>query len=71
MTKKCKQQDVFHLPLKPKDTATQTEGCRRTDPVSCGNNSLPEVCAFVRKDGICLKPSRSWQKQYDHLRGVS
>jgi hypothetical protein len=71
MKKKHKQQGVFHAPLKPKDTANQTEGCRHTNPSICGSNSIPEVCAFVREDGMCLKPPKSWPKQFEHLRGKS
>lgn len=68
MTKKTKQQGIFHASLKPKDTASQTEGCRHTNPSICGNNSLPSVCAFVREDGMCLKPPKSWAKQFIHLK---
>lgn len=67
MTKIQKQQGIYHAPLKPKDTASETEGCRHTNPYICGNNSLPEVWAFVRKDGMCLKPPKSWPKQYERL----
>lgn len=62
---------IFHAPLKPNDTASQTEGCRHTNPDICGSNSVPHLCAFVRKDGICLKPPRSWGKQYLLLKGNS
>jgi len=64
-----KNQGVFHAPLKPKDTAIETEGCRHTNPGICANNSLPNVCAFVRTDGMCLKPPKSWPKQYKLLEG--
>ncbi len=63
-----KQQGIFHAPLKPKDTATQTDGCRHTNPNICANNSLPKVCAFVRGDGMCMKPPTSWAKQFKHLK---
>lgn len=63
-------QGIFHAPLKPKDTAKQTEGCRHSNPQICGNHSIPEVCAFVRSDGICLAPPRSWAKQYEHLKSL-
>lgn len=49
------------------DTATQTEGCRHTNPEICSNNELSGVCAFVREDGICFRPPRSWAKQFTHL----
>ncbi len=68
MSNKNKQQGIFHAPLKPKDTATQTEGCRHTNPSICGSHSLPEVCAFARADGMCLRPPRSWAKQFERLK---
>lgn len=68
MPKKNKQQGIFHEPLKPKDTATQTEGCRHTNPSICGSHYLPDVCAFARSDGMCLKPPRSWAKQFEKLK---
>ena len=68
MNKKSNQQSVYHAPLKPKDTATQTEGCRHTNPTICGSNLLPKVCAFVREDGMCLKPPKSWPKQFERLK---
>jgi hypothetical protein len=71
MTPKRKQQGIFHSPLNPKDTATQTEGCRHTNPDICANNALPNVCAFVRSDGVCLKPPKSWAKQFNRLKEAS
>ena len=68
MKKKSKQQRAFHEPLKPKDTAAQTDGCRHTNPSICGSHQLPTVCAFARKDGMCLKPPRSWAKQFEKLK---
>jgi len=65
------QPGIFHVPLKPKDTETETEGCRHTNPQICASNSLPKVCAFVRSDGMCLKPPVSWKKQFKHLAGES
>jgi len=62
-----KQQGVFHETLKPKDTEKQTEGCRHTNPNICASNSVPRVCAFVRSDGMCLKPPQSWAKQFKVL----
>lgn len=59
----------FQAPLNPKDAATETEGCRHTNPGICANNSLSNVCAFVREDGMCLKPPKSWPKQYKLLKG--
>lgn len=58
---------VFRAPLRPRDTEKQTVGCRYTNPDICAKHSLPSVCAFVREDGICLSPPKSWPKQYRHL----
>jgi hypothetical protein len=58
----------FHAPLQPKDTATETEGCRHTNPDICGKHSLDGVCAFVRPDVICKAPPASWPKQFVKLR---
>jgi len=67
MTQKFKQEGIFHAPLKPKDTAIQTDGRRHTNPSICGRNSLPTICAFVREDGMCLKPPLSWLKQFERI----
>lgn len=67
MTPNQRQKDVFHAPLKPGDSATQTVGCRHTNPNICANHSLPKVCAFARPDGKCLKPPVSWPKQFTVL----
>ena len=58
---------VFHAPLNPQDTQSQTVGCRHTSPDICGKNSMANVCALVRSDGICLSPPRSWPKQFIKL----
>ncbi len=58
---------VFHAPLNPQDTQRQTVGCRHTNPDICGKNGMADVCAFVRSDGICLSPPRSWPKQFTKL----
>ena len=68
MSSKNKQQSIFHAPLNPKDTATQTEGCRHTNPSICGSHYLPDICAFAREDGMCLKPPKSWAKQFEKLK---
>ena len=57
----------FHQPLEPKDTDTQTVGCRHTNPDICAKHSMPSVCAFVRSDGMCLAPPKSWPKQFKKL----
>lgn len=58
----------FHAPLNEGDSETQTYGCRANNPDICGNNGLPDICAFVREDCICKKPSRSWKKQFCKLK---
>ena len=57
----------FHAPLEPTDSATQTVGCRHTNPDICAKNGMPSVCALVRSDGLCLAPPLSWPKQYQKL----
>ena len=57
----------FSSPLNEKDTELNTFGCRSNNPDICGNNGLDGVCAFVRDDGMCQKPSRAWKKQYQKL----
>lgn len=61
----------FSAQLSPLDSETQTYGCRQTDPNICRWNSLEGICAFTREDGICLKPSNSWKKQYKKLKSLS
>ena len=58
---------AVHVPLHPLDSETQTHGCRHTNPNHCSKNSLPGVCAFVRKDNICLSPPWTWKKQYQKM----
>ena len=58
----------FHAPLNPQDTESETLGCRHTNPDICAKNRLENVCAFVREDGVCLSPPRSWSKQFAKLR---
>ena len=57
----------FSAPLQPGDSELQTIGCRHTNPDICGSNGLAAVCAFVKSDGICTKPSNAWKKQYNKL----
>ena len=57
----------FNAPLLPNDTEKQTVGCRHSNPDICGSNSLMNVCAFARSDGMCTKPSTAWKKQYIRL----
>lgn len=58
----------FGDPLNERDTETETQGCRHTNPDICNANSMENVCAFVRPDGICRKPSLSWKKQFNKLK---
>ena len=57
-----------HSPLKPEDTPYQTYGCRAYNPDICANADTPKICAFVREDCICMKPPRSWKKQFEKLK---
>ena len=54
-------------PLNPQDSSCQTYGCRYQNPDNCMNNSMEEVCAFVRADNICLNPPSRWARQYEKL----
>ena len=59
----------FNAPLNDLDTKTQTYGCRQNNPDICGNNGMPDICAFVCEEGIFRKPSRAWKRQYQKLKG--
>ena len=61
------QKNAFHALLHPLDSENQTYGCRATNPNFCAKNSVPSVCAFVRKDNICLSPPKSWKNQFQKL----
>ena len=61
----------FNAPLNKGDTESQTDGCRHTNPEICKKNGLIDMCAFVRKDGICKRPSKSWAKQYQFLASMN
>lgn len=39
----------FNTPLNPQDTELQTYGCRANNPHICGNNGLPDICAFFQR----------------------
>lgn len=58
----------FNSPLHRLDSEIQTYGCRQNNPSICGNNGIPNICAFESEDCICKKPSRAWKKQYQKLR---
>ncbi|MDG2306107.1 MAG: hypothetical protein P8R42_15950 [Candidatus Binatia bacterium] len=53
--------------LQPGDAEDRTFGCRASNPEVCGKHRMPSVCAFVREDGMCLAPPRSWAKLYPKL----
>lgn len=60
--------EASHAPLHSKDRVTQTVGCRHTQPAVCTKNSMPNVCVFVRQDGMCLSPPKSWAKHFKKLK---
>jgi len=62
-----RQKDRFHAPLQSGDTAEVTRGCRHTNPDICRKNSMPEICAFARADGMCHSPPSTWPRQYAKL----
>jgi hypothetical protein len=70
MKSKPKNSDAYHAPLKLGDSSTRTVGCRHTNPDICAKNSMQNVCAFVRSDGICLAPPASWKKQFVKLKAL-
>ena len=55
-------------PLNSKDTEKQTLGCRHSNPHTCPRHSLSKVCAFVREDGLCLAPPRTWAQLFKKLK---
>lgn len=67
--KKTEPPNRFHDPLEPGDTREATVSCRRTHPDNCSKHYMASVCAFVRSDGMCTCPPRSWPKQYEKLSG--
>lgn len=58
----------FHAPLNKEDSEVQTFGCRANNPDICLSADTENICAFVREDKICLKPSRRWKKQFHKLK---
>lgn len=56
------------LPLFKEDSELQTHGCRHKDPEFCKHIDNKDLCAFVRKDEICKKPSTSWKRNYYSLK---
>ena len=62
------KESILRKPLHPKDTETQTVGCRHANPNTCGRNRLPKVCAFSRSDGICTDPPKTWHGHFKRLK---
>ena len=60
--------NIFHAPLNPLDSETQTLGCRHTNSDICAKNGLPKVCALVRADKLCFAPPMTWPKQFQKLK---
>ena len=58
----------FHAPLELQDTERRTLGCRHAKPDFCSKNCMEDVCAHVRRDGICTSPPMSWPKQFRRLK---
>ena len=67
-TRSEKQAKRCHEPLLEGDSAECTVGCRLTNPDICAKHSIPAVCAFVRDDGMCHEPPKTWAKQFVRLR---
>jgi hypothetical protein len=53
--------------LSEEDTASQTLGCRHSNPDNCSRNSMVGVCAFVKGNNICTSPPMSWKGIYQKL----
>jgi hypothetical protein len=54
-------------PVQPGETESKTIGCRHGNRLNWGRNGIPNVCALVRGDGICLAPPSSWTSYYRKL----
>lgn len=55
-------------PLSELDTEFQTLGCRHSNPDLCRNSATEGKCAYVRPDGICKLPPRSWKILFAELK---
>ena len=56
------------------ESLVRTVGCRHSNPDICKNHSTERLCAFVRKDGACTSPPKSWKRIFEALqdgRGAS
>ena len=60
----------FSAPLNPKDSETETYGCRSNNPDICKYNGLPGRCAFENEDYICRNPSKAWRKLYHKVKDL-
>ena len=54
-------------PLEDGETLERTIGCRRSNPLICKNHSIPDLCAFIRTDNICMSPPNNWKGLYKQL----
>jgi hypothetical protein len=54
-------------PLEDGETLERTNGCRRLNPHICKNHSVPDICAFVRSDNVCMLPPNNWEGTYEQL----
>ena len=54
----------FSAPISSLDTEEQTYGCRANNPQICRNAYMENICAFVREDCICKKPSLAWKRYF-------
>ncbi len=55
-------------PLNKQDSETQTYGCRANNPDICKFCFVENICAFVRDDNICLRPSKKWNQYFKELK---
>jgi len=67
-TATMKYHRTSHAPLHPLDAEAQTFGCRHTNPYVCAKYRVPYVCAFCKRDRICLAPPRCWKKRFAKLK---
>ena len=50
--------------VQPYDSINQTYGCRHFNSHYCKNNSMVNICAFIREDNIYKIPPVSWKMQF-------
>jgi hypothetical protein len=63
------RENNIRRPLSPQDSIYQTLGCRHFNANFCENNASSGRCAFVRDDGVCITPPKSWSWIYKELGG--